>query len=147
MQKHKWQIGIGITARVNDECFLQTLEQITKLAPNGAKIVVVDNGCEEKIEEASFRFDSYNGSYQAKNKCIELLAECEHIFLFDDSTYPKTKEWFKPYIELPEPRFRFCYSFERDREYFDLTISNDNRQIARKRNQGEIENYIFHHPV
>lgn len=95
-------IGVGITTHNRYETFTQTLEKIEQLTP-GAKIVVVDDASRKKVPNATFRFDHQVGIARAKNKCLELLEDCEHIFLFDDDCYPLKEDWWRPYAESPEP--------------------------------------------
>ena len=73
------KIGIGITTYGNRKT--PALEMIRKYSPN-AKIVTVD--CK--------------GIAKAKNMCLALLDDCEHIFLFDDDTWAKQNGWYLPYI-------------------------------------------------
>lgn len=103
-------IGIGITTHNRYEIFKHTLEIITKFAPAKAKIVVVDDASDMPVKEATFRFEKNVGIAPAKNKCLELLEDCEHIFLFDDDIYPKCKDWWVPYVNSPEKHL--CYSLQ-----------------------------------
>ena len=114
------KIGIGITTHNRREVFLETLTQIQKYAPAGAKIVVVDDASEVAVASSIkmsdypnlysvFRFPKNVGIATGKNKCMEKLADCEHIFLFDDDCYPKRKGWEKPYIASPEPHLMYLF--------------------------------------
>lgn len=107
-------IGIGITTFNRNKVFYNTLEQIKKFAPKDSKIVIVDDGSKEPIIGSTFRFEINKGTPVAKNKCFELLDDCEHIFLFDDDCYPIKKDWHKPYINsgIKHLNFTFKYSFE-----------------------------------
>jgi len=69
----------------------------------GAKVVVVDDASREPVAEATYRFEQPAGIARAKNKCLELLQDCDHIFLFDDDCYPLREGWWRPYVESPEP--------------------------------------------
>jgi len=73
------KLGIGITTYGNRQT--PALEMIRKHTPD-AKIVTVD--CK--------------GIAKAKNMCLALLDDCEHIFLFDDDTYPVVENWYTKYI-------------------------------------------------
>lgn len=105
-------IGIGIANFNRNEVFYQTLEQIKKYAPKGAKIVVVDDGSAIPIKDADFRFDKNLGTPTAKNKCLQLLEDCEHIFLFDSDLRPIKKGWEKPYINSQEPHLNFTFRYD-----------------------------------
>ena len=102
-------IGIGITTKDRRETFNATYAEIERLAPPGARIVVVDDASKEPLDSADFRFDSTAGIARAKNKCLELLAECDHIFLFDDDCYPVRDDWWQPYVESPEPHLMWFF--------------------------------------
>lgn len=75
-------IGVGISTYGNRPCSKLAIEQIRKFTPN-AKIVAVNQ----------------YGIAQSKNMCLALLDDCEHIFLFDDDTYPLINGWHLPYTE------------------------------------------------
>lgn len=92
-------IGIGITVHNRNETALHTIEQIKKYAPDNCKIVIVDDASKVPLENTDFRFNVNVGISRAKNKCFELLDDCDHIFLFDDDCYPVVQGWEKPYIE------------------------------------------------
>ncbi len=99
-------IGIGITTRNRADVFPKTYAEIRRLSP-GAHIVVVDDASSIPVEGLNdvIRFDENVGIARAKNAAIEALydAGCQHIFLFDDDCYPLVEEWWKPYVESPEP--------------------------------------------
>ena len=86
------KIGVGLTVYGNRQT--PALEMIRKFTPD-AKIVTVNQ----------------KGIAKAKNMCLALLDDCEHIFLFDDDTYPISGEWFVPYIASKEPHL--SYTFDR----------------------------------
>ena len=85
-------IGLGLTTYGNRQT--PALEMIRKYTPD-AKIVTVD--CK--------------GIAKAKNMCLALLDDCEHIFLFDDDTFPIVYKWHEPYINAGIPNL--CYTFNR----------------------------------
>ena len=91
--------GIGLTVHNRNETAKHSIEQIRKFAPKDSKIVVVDDASKIPFEGADFRFDTNVGIACAKNKCFELLEDCDYIFLWDDDTMPKVKDWHLPYIE------------------------------------------------
>lgn len=102
------KIGVGITTHNRYDTFKKSYEEIIKRTPN-AKIVVVDDASAIPVKEASYRFNNNVGIARAKNKCLDLLDDCEHIFLFDDDTYPLVDEWYKPYIECSEPHLMYIF--------------------------------------
>lgn len=101
-------IGVGITTRDRRDAFNKTLGEIKRLTSD-AKIVVVDDASKVPAPEATYRFEKNAGIARAKNKCLELLQDCEHIFLFDDDVYPIAEDWWRPYVESPEPHLMWIY--------------------------------------
>lgn len=117
-------IGIAITTHNRPETFQKSYQEIKKYAPKGAVIVVVDDASEIPVKEATYRFDENVGIARAKNKCFELLEDCDHIFLFDDDTYVLSEDWYKPYIESEEPHLMYIF-----KEFKTEKKLNDNVQI------------------
>lgn len=105
-------IGIGITTHNRNALVRDTLARLRQHTPADAKIVVVDDASEMpvKIKDTHvYRFNENVGIATAKNKCLELLSDCDHIFLFDDDTYPIADDWFKPYVESPEHHMMYLF--------------------------------------
>ena len=75
-------IGIGVTTYGDREGTNFAVEQIKKYS-KGCRLVKVDQ----------------YGIADAKNTCLALLEDCEHIFLFDNDTYPTVVDWHLPYTE------------------------------------------------
>lgn len=90
-------IGIAMTTRNRNETARHTLNQILKYSPTVCKVVVVDDASDVPFEGATHRFDERVGVATAKNKCLELLDTCEHIFLFDDDCAPVVDNWWLGY--------------------------------------------------
>lgn len=107
------KIGIGITTHNRYEVFKHTYSEILKYAPEGSKIVVVDDCSSFKVPEATYRFETNVGAARGKNKCFELLEGCEHMFLFDDDTYPKSFDWYKPYVESEYNHLNFTFKYKK----------------------------------
>lgn len=112
-------IGIAISNYNRPEILEKSLKKHLKYLPEGARLIIVDDGSTElpsnslKIIEAVdiwWPLQSNRGISVVKNKSLELLENCEHIFLFDSDTYPTKKGWEKPYIESKEPHL--MYGFE-----------------------------------
>lgn len=99
-------IGIGITTRNREEIFSKSLQQIKKFLPVNSRLIVVDDNSKDK--KKNLEVDEYfyskvrNGIAKSKNKCLELLEDCEHIFLFDDDFYPTKRNWDKHYIRASQ---------------------------------------------
>lgn len=105
------RIGIGITEHNRPAMFKRCYEEVLKYAPAGAEIVVVDDASTTPVPEATYRFSSNVGIAVAKNKCLSLLYQrgCEHIFLLDSDTWPRTPDAWWPYINSPEPHLMYIF--------------------------------------
>lgn len=103
------KIGIGVTVHNRNETAKKSVAEIIRFAPANSKLVVVDDASKIPFEGATHRFDVNVGIAQAKNKCFELLDDCEYIFLFDDDCFPKTENWHLPYIESGVNHLSFTF--------------------------------------
>lgn len=109
-------IGIGVTTYNRPEMLANTMAKLRQYSPPDTQIVVVNDGGDKiAVAESHARtvinLDSNHGIAYAKNRCLsELWPQCDHIFLFDDDTYPTGPDWWKPYVEHPEPHLQ--YQFE-----------------------------------
>ena len=126
-------IGIAITTRNRREVFDKTLVEFQRYTP-GALIVVVDDASDKPIEGA-IRFDDNVGIARAKNAGIAALmdARVDHLFLADDDTYPIAEEWWRPYIESPEPHLIYLFKDPVGRgKYAETppTVYEDDRYFA-----------------
>lgn len=92
------KISISITTHNRYEVFAETLKNVKKHLPAGAKLVVVDDGSDVPVKEADFRFDVAQGIAVAKNKAFELMGGADYYFAFDDDVHPKVDDWHLPYI-------------------------------------------------
>ena len=103
-------IGIGVTSHNRHEVARNTLEQIERRMPPGAKLVVVDDASRPLPPlQFDYLFSHNVGIARAKNKCLELLDGCDHVFLFDDDTFPIADDWWKPYVESPEAHLMYVF--------------------------------------
>lgn len=127
-------IGIGITTHNRQNLFNKSFEEIKRLAPKGAIIVVVDDASTTPNTHATYRFNQNVGIAGAKNKCLELLylKGCEHFFLFDDDTYPLKENWFVPYVNSKEPHLNYIFQdFATGRKINDsIKIYQDSEIVA-----------------
>ncbi len=102
-------ISICITTRNRKEHLLFVIEQIWKYTNNiVCELIVVDDASDDLSIKSTFRFNDRAGIPAVKNKCLE-LAKYDHIFLFDDDTYPIADGWYLPYINSGKEHL--CYSF------------------------------------
>lgn len=106
------KIGVAITERNRYEIFKKTFDEIKRYLPKGAMLVVVDDASDIPVPEATYRFTKNVGIAVAKNKCFEILyrSGCDHIFLFDSDCYPVSPDWWKPYVESPEPHLMYIFT-------------------------------------
>ncbi|QFG11142.1 glycosyltransferase [Mycobacterium phage Xula] len=128
---HGHSIGVGVTTRNRRDVADRTIANIRRHTPN-ANIVIVDDASDQPFPGATYRFAKRAGIARAKNKCLELLSNCEHIFLFDDDCYPIVDEWWKPYVESPEPHLMYQFLDLADgRKLNDVTkVYDDGRHFA-----------------
>jgi hypothetical protein len=93
------KIGIGVTTvPERREVSANTISMIEKYLPSEYELVVI--------------YDDYHrGVAVSKNECLEKLYNtgCDHIFLFDDDTYPIAPGWWKPYVESKEPHLMYQF--------------------------------------
>lgn len=109
--KNPGSIGIGVTTHNRNPMVSTTVARLKELTPD-AKIIVVDDASQQpvKIKDISvYRFEKNVGIARAKNKCLELLSDCDHIFLFDDDTYPLKLGWHEPYVQSPEHHLMYLF--------------------------------------
>lgn len=95
------KIGIGITTRNRNELIKQCVSNIIKFTCFD-KLIVVDDASEIPVSIDGievYRFNTQQGIARGKNKCIEYLDDCEHIFLFDDDCWPIKEGWENTYIQ------------------------------------------------
>jgi hypothetical protein len=103
------KIGIGVTCHGRNEYLKTWIEKMEPLLPPNCKLVIVDDASPVPIEGATFRFEKNVGVAAAKNKCLELLDDCEHIFLFDDDTHSIADNWWEPYINAGQPHLMYIF--------------------------------------
>jgi glycosyltransferase involved in cell wall biosynthesis len=105
------RIGIGVTTFNRKKLCEATVAKLLEYSPN-AKIVVVDDCSQLDIEINGvevYKFKENVGIARAKNKCLELLHDCDDIFLFDDDTYPIAPDWYVPYVQSGEPHLMYLF--------------------------------------
>lgn len=84
--------------------------------PQGAKLFIVDDASTigspiDNPDIIYIKNKENMGVAATKNKCLELAYNygAEHIFLFDDDCYPIDKDWWRPYVEDPEPHLMYMF--------------------------------------
>lgn len=101
-------IGIGITTHNRYTTFKKCFDLVVKYSKD-CKIVIVDDASTVPVKEATFRFEKNVGIARAKNKCFELLDDCEHIFLLDDDVEILKPKWYMPYIQSGEKHLMYIF--------------------------------------
>lgn len=101
-------ISICITTRNRQSIFAFVCTQIMLHTKCEYELIVIDDASDKSYCKATYRFDERVGIPAVKNKCLE-LAKYDHIFLFDDDTYPIAENWYLPYINSGKEHL--CYTF------------------------------------
>ena len=102
------RVGVAVTTHNRPEVLARTLDHIMARTP-GAVVVVVDDGSKVPVTVPDgvvlVRHEKARGIAGAKNACLAaLMAEgVDHLFLFDDDAWPVVDDWWRPYVESPEP--------------------------------------------
>lgn len=104
-------IGIAISTRNRREMAMDTIIKWQHILPLNAKLVIVDDASDIPYPGAHYRFEQQAGIAIVKNKCIELLEDCDHIFLVDDDIYPMERGWAIHYTFSNLQHA--CYIFDR----------------------------------
>lgn len=132
------RVGIAISTHNRAKVLKSTLEQHFKHLPAGALVVVVDDGSKQAAIVPDgvqlIRHEQSLGIVATKNASLKALmdAGCEHLFLWDDDAWPVTNDWYKPYIESPEPHLAYQFlDLAGPKKLKDLAILHrDERHIA-----------------
>lgn len=103
-------IGVAVTTKNRRDVALRCVQEWKKFLPSDCKFIVIDDNSDDPFPNADYRFEKNAGIAVAKNKCIELLSDCEHIFLVDDDVWPLSHSWFVPYITSKQPHL--CFTFQ-----------------------------------
>lgn len=101
---------------------LRCIREVYRLAPNGARIVIVDDCSDDPIAPAiaahlpaardgdepdpptilTTRNHQRRGVAYSKNICLELLDDCDYIFLLDDDIHPVSQRWTDLFLRMQE---------------------------------------------
>lgn len=110
------KIAIAISTRNREEAYFKCLKEHLLLGIEGCQIFVVDDQSEPKYCMSDHRFDERQGISVVKNKCIQICYEsgADHMFLFDDDTYPIADNWWLPYVESGLEHAMYCIGSGRD---------------------------------
>lgn len=154
-------IGIGMTTRNRPEILQQALTaHVRYLPPDTTALYVHDDGdggdLSERIEPRNWASGRTTvvtpprrpvGIAQAKNTLIRHLLDegCEHLFLFDDDTWPCAHGWERPFLDHPEGHLQYNW-VESNEHNANLTeLYRDAQTVAYDRSRGVL--LYFHRSV
>ena len=126
---------MAITTHNRPQVLADTLAAFTLHSPD-TPVIVVDDGSSTPVCAGVpvIRHDTPRGIPAAKNRCIAELMKtgAHHLFLFDDDTKPATADWWRPYVESPEPHLQHCWShFDNGKAVGRMTVLHqDSRTVA-----------------
>ncbi|WP_413730802.1 glycosyltransferase family 2 protein [Sodalis sp. RH22] len=134
----KASIGIAITTHNRPDVLRRAIEQHKKHYPDGAVMVVVDDGSSPPAVVPDgvrlIRHEQSLGIVASKNASLEALLAigCEHLFLWDDDAWPIADNWQVPYIESPEPHLAYQFlDLSGPKKLKDLAVLyRDNKHVA-----------------
>lgn len=135
------KIGIAISHHNRHDILAKTIAEFAKYKmPRGTVVEIIDDASDEPTDMATFRFEQNVGIARTKNKGIELLMQkgCDHLFLFDDDTYPIADNWWVPYIESKQPHLMLNFTHYSDgREVGDcIEVYRDYEIVAQGNPRG-----------
>lgn len=93
------KIGIGVTGYRRPDMVAQCTKHIHKHTTVDYRLIVHDDSASEKGVAAS------------KNSCMSSLMKMgvDHVFLFDDDTWPVADDWWVPYVESEEHHLSYLF--------------------------------------
>lgn len=112
-------IGVAISTRNRRALFDRVFARWRRLLPAGSVCVVVDDAStvpltgdvdvQNGVAYKLIRHDQRLGVAMTKNDGISALmdAGCDDLFLVDDDVIPVFDQWWKPYVESPEPHLSY----------------------------------------
>ncbi|GMA26182.1 hypothetical protein GCM10025864_39410 [Luteimicrobium album] len=109
------RIGVAITAHNRPALLPKALDAWMEHSPDDLVIVVVDDASDEPVSVPDgvtlIRTGTNVGVAAAKNLGIRALMDAgvQHLFLADDDTHPITDDWWKPYVDSPEPHLMLTW--------------------------------------
>lgn len=127
-------IGIGISTRNRPRVLEWTLRHFEEFPSRYKSVIVVvdDNSTDENKEknfEICMRYNidyiynhSRKGVAKTKNICGKALEQlnCKHIFLFDDDTFPRAKNWDFQFIFASEKSKIQHFSYIREVDHIKM---------------------------
>jgi glycosyltransferase involved in cell wall biosynthesis len=105
------RIALCITVHNRPEIAKHSIEQWQKLAPANCDIFIVDDASNPPYPDADYRFENNVGISTAKNMCLQLAENADHIFLADEDVYALDAHWATWYTHSNLQHA--CYIFNR----------------------------------
>lgn len=111
------KFGIGITTRNRPHVLQAALAHFSAYPVDNARIVIIDDASDlhspswaivnsfsktTSMEVVHKTATSRLGITGAKNACLARLADCEHVFLFDDDAWPTAQNWAEKWVAINE---------------------------------------------
>ena len=109
------RISVAITTHNRAGQLTKTVQEHLKHLPAGATLIVVDDGSQQPVTVPDgvrlVRHENAQGVARAKNAALAALHEtdADHWFMFDDDAWPLVDDWWKPYVDSPEPHLMAIY--------------------------------------
>lgn len=105
------KVSIAISTCNRPDAFKQCVESLLKYSPENFRIFIVDDASDPCYCDYDCRFIKRSGISRVKNKCLQLCYEsgADHVFLFDDDTYPLCNDWWRPYVESELHHAMYCF--------------------------------------
>lgn len=108
-------IAVAVTTRNRPQVLADTLAAFATHSPH-LPVIVVDDGSDPPATVTHpthhlVRHPTALGIPAAKNRCLAELDRvgAHDLFLFDDDTRPVTPDWYRPYVESPEPHLQHSW--------------------------------------
>lgn len=107
------RVGLAFTTHNRPDMLERALAAVRQHTPADFVVVVVDDGSNTPAAAPTWarlvRHDKPLGIPAAKNRCLAELAGlgCREMFLFDDDTWPAAPDWWRPFVESPEPHLQY----------------------------------------
>lgn len=133
------RFGIGVTTRNRAPVLAHTLTQLRAHTPEPHLLVVVNDASDDEtarvLAEAqaehpdmtAVNSETRLGVSKAKNRCLQALAGCKVIFLFDDDCYPVKAGWATLYAEAIAAT---------GIQHFNFNDSRRHRMLSKTRHEG-----------
>lgn len=109
---HRPKIAIAVSTYNRKDAFLRWCHNMYLNHVEESIIFIVDAGSDTNYAStADYKFKQRATISEAKNKCMHLCYEsgADHVFIFDDDSWPIHKDWWKPYVESGE--HHLCATF------------------------------------